>query len=206
MRKKQAQFIIRGKMVSSMPDSFLKVFGIIELCNSGLIIQQIRWIQRGLNNRRSKMIEIVIEDDIYITKNKNVVDTKIHIEENGRCFPSDGWTDFTFPILEWWKNNLISARYADNHSFQLPFCDGPFWLEVQKNENMELKIECVNDRTKRRTELTTYCGYYEFLQELYNAFKTFSKILYKNNMHEGDFSSIYRQTMLSVNELKEILK
>ena len=79
-------------------------------------------------------------------------------------------------------------------------------MEVHKNENMELKIKCINDRTIRKIELTTYYGYYEFLQELYNAFKTFSKILYKNNMHEGDFSSIYRQTMLSVNELKEILK
>jgi hypothetical protein len=71
---------------------------------------------------------------------------------------------------------------------------------------MELKVECVNDRTTKKTELMIYCEYYEFLQAIYDALKTFVKILYKNNMHEGDFSSVYQQTMLSVNELKEILK
>lgn len=152
------------------------------------------------------MIAIVIEDDLYVTKNLNVVDTKIHIEEDGNCFPSEEWTDFTFPVLEWWKNNLISARYINNQSIQLPFHDGPFWLEVFKDENMELKIECINDKSIRKTELVIYCGYYELLQELYKAFKTFGKILYKNNMHEGDFQSVYRQTMSSINELKEILK
>lgn len=151
------------------------------------------------------MIEIVIEDDVFITENKSIVDTKIHIKENGHCFPSEGWTDFTFPVLEWWKNNLISARYVNNHSFRLPFHDGPFWMEVFKGENMELKIECINDRSKRKTELTVYCGYYEFLQELYNAFKTFGKILYKNNMHEGDFHSVYEQTISSVKELKKFI-
>ncbi|MDL2302523.1 hypothetical protein LJC58_09235 [Lachnospiraceae bacterium OttesenSCG-928-D06] len=152
------------------------------------------------------MLEIVIEDDIFVTSNMHIVDTKIHLEYNGYYFPSDSWTDFTFPILEWWKNNLINARYADNYSFRLPFHDGPFWLEVFKDGNMELKIECVNDRSVRKTELTVYCGYYEFLQELYNAFKTFGKILYRNNMHEGDFHSVYKQTMSSIKELKEILK
>ncbi|MBS4983156.1 MAG: hypothetical protein ACLTC4_09895 [Hungatella hathewayi] len=152
------------------------------------------------------MIKIIIEDNVYVTKNTNIVDTKIHIEENGYCFPSKGWTDFTFPVLEWWKNDLINARYMNNHLFRLPFHDGPFWLEVFKGENMELKIDCINDRSTRKTELTIQCGYYEFLQELYNAFKTFVKILYKNNMHEGEFHSVYQQTILSINELKEILK
>jgi len=63
-------------------------------------------------------------------------------------------------------------------------------LEVHKNDNVELKIECINDRAIRKTELIAYCGYYEFSQELYNAFKTFAKILYKNNMDKDDYSSI----------------
>lgn len=152
------------------------------------------------------MIEIIIEDDVYVTNNTSVVDTKMYIKENEHYFPSEGWTDFTFPVLEWWKNSLISARYTNNHSFQLPFHEGPFWLEVFKGEDMELKIECINNRVITKTELTVYCGYYEFLQELYNAFKLFGKILYKNNMHEGEFHSVYQQTMSSINELKEILK
>lgn len=172
------------------------------ILNFGLIIQRIRLTQ----HRRSRAIKIVIDDDVFVTKNTNIVDTKLHIEAHGCCFPSEGWTDFTFPVLEWWKNNLISARYANSYLFQLPFHDGPFWLEVFKDENMELIIECINNRSAKKIEFTVYCGYYEFLQELYNAFKKFGKILYENNMHEGDFSSVYQQTMLSINELKEIIK
>ena len=130
----------------------------------------------------------------------------MHIEENGYCFPSDDWTDFVFPVLEWWKNNLISARFATKYSFRLPFHDGPFWLEVYKGNKMDLKIECISDRTIKKTELTVYCRYYEFLQELYNALKTFGKILYKNNMDKGTFCSVYQQTISSINELKEILR
>lgn len=152
------------------------------------------------------MIKIVIQDDVYVAENRSIVDTKIHIESNECCFPSDGWTDFTFPVLEWWKNSLISARNCSNHSFQLPFHDGPFWMEVFKDENMKLKIDGINDRSTRKTEFTAYCDYYELLQELYNAFKTFGKILYNNNMHIGEFQSVYRQTMSSINELKGILK
>lgn len=100
---------------------------------------------------------------------------------------------------------MISARYASNYSFQLLFYDGPFWLDIFKNESMELKIECINGRLGRKIEFTFYCEYYELLKELYNAFKTFGKILYKNKMYLGNFHSVYQQTILSINELKEIL-
>lgn len=151
-------------------------------------------------------MKIIIEDDIFVTSNTHLVDTKIHLENDGHCFPSATWTDFTFPILEEWKYNLFAAKYSDNISFNLYFHDGSYWLEVYKNENMELEIKWINDRSIKEIELTTYCTYYEFMQELYNALKTFAKILYKNNMNQGDFSSVYEQTLVSINELKVILK
>lgn len=85
----------------------------------------------------------------------------------------------------------------------LYFHDGPFWLEVEKNENGELKIECICDRTIRKSELTIYCGYDEFLTCIYGALKAFLKVLYNNEMQEGRFASIYRQTVLSIKEIKK---
>lgn len=153
------------------------------------------------------MLEIVIEDDIYITENTSIVDTKIHINYNDYCFPSVTWTDFTFPVLEWWKNTLISVKNADDISFTLPFHDGPFWLQTYKNKTFDLRINFMNGRgIKDIIELTVYCKYYEFLNEVYKAMKKFAKILYKNNLHKGDFSSVYKQTLLSIVELKEFLK
>jgi hypothetical protein len=72
------------------------------------------------------MIKIVLQDDVYVTSNTHVVDTKIHIIHNDYCFPSDTRTDFTFPILEEWKNNLINARYSNNISFRLFLMMDPF--------------------------------------------------------------------------------
>lgn len=149
-------------------------------------------------------MEIVVEDDIFLTDNLSAVDTKIHIMHNDYCFPSGTWTDFTFPILEEWKNNLIKVKNSSNTLVTLYFHDGAFWLEVYKYD-MELKVDCINDRTTKKIDLTFCCGYYEFLQAIFNAMKTFSKILYRNNLHEGDFASAYKQTILSVNEIKREL-
>lgn len=152
------------------------------------------------------MLEIIIEDDVFLTEDSDIVDTKIHIEYDNIYFPSSTWTDFTFPLLEHWKNNLISARHSDKFSFKLYFLDGSFWLDVYKDEKMGLKIEGINDKGRRKIEFTVYCLYFELLQELYKAFKTFAKVLYNNNLQEGSFSSVYKQTMLSISEIKEILK
>lgn len=153
-----------------------------------------------------KMISIVIEDSIFVTTNRNLISTTFYIRYNDRVFPNDRWTDFTFPILEEWKNNLVSIRNSNNIKTRLYFHDGPFWLEVEKDKNGKLRTECICDRTVRKSELTIYCEYDEFLECIYSAMKAFLKVLYKNEMQEGEFSSIYRQTVLSIKELKKILK
>ncbi len=152
------------------------------------------------------MLSIVIEDNVFVTSNKNLISTKLYIRYNDRVFPNDKWTDFTFPILEEWKNNLVGIRNSSNITTSLYFHDGPFWLEVEKDKNRKLKIECICDRTIRKSELTIYCEYDEFLKCIYSALKAFLKVLYNNEMQEGEFSSIYRQTALSIKEMKKILK
>lgn len=68
-----------------------------------------------------KNLEIVIEDNVFVTTNKSIVDTRFYISCNDICFPSNKWTDFTFPILEEWKYNLIKVEKIDNVSFTLFF-------------------------------------------------------------------------------------
>lgn len=151
-------------------------------------------------------MQILVLDDIFVTQNVHVVSSHICLEYNNFYFPCEDWTDFAFPILEEWKNNLIQVLHSDNTYFNLYFHDGPFWLEVYKNENMELKIECISDRKVRKTELVIYCKYRELLEAIYNALKMFSKVLYKNGMHEGAFASVYEQTILSITEVRNFLK
>ena len=58
------------------------------------------------------MIEIVIEDDIYITKNKNVVDTKIHIEENGRVDIVGNWYK---DVTQIFYENITLVSFANRY-------------------------------------------------------------------------------------------
>ena len=151
------------------------------------------------------MLEIVLEDDVFVTEDVHLVDTKIHLKYNDYCFPNKMWTDFTFPILEEWKNNLIRARNLCNTSFLLYFHDGSYAIRVNKDDKMMLTVECIETCSTSNTELVFHCGYYEFLHVIYGAMKSFLKILFANNMQHGKFSSVYRQTLISIRELKVIL-
>ena len=151
------------------------------------------------------MIEIVVGNDVFTASNTDIVDTKIYIKSNEYYFPSQTWSDYTFPVLEEWKENLIKIRNSEDIITKLYFHDGPFWLEVYKDRYMQLKIRCQSDRNKNESNITLYCGYYEFMNALRNAMKSFLKVLYINNIHDGDFASIYQQTLLSIKELKQVL-
>lgn len=151
------------------------------------------------------MIEIVVENDVFTTSNTDIVDTKIYIKYDEYYFPSQTWSDFTFPVLEEWKENLIKIRNSEDVITKLYFHDGAFWLEVYKDKYMQLKIEGKSGGDKNKSDITLYCGYYEFINSLRNAMKSFLKVLDINNMHEGDFASIYQQTLLSIKELKQVL-
>lgn len=151
-------------------------------------------------------MELIIKDDIYVTSYTSVVNTTCYILYSGRSFPDNKWTDFVFPILEEWKYNLLKIEKLVNTLVYLYFHDGPFWLEVYKDDSMNLKIECINDRKEKYSEMTIYYGYYDFLKCIQNTLKSFIKILYKNNMNEKEFSGMYKQSIISKNEIEEVLK
>ena len=74
------------------------------------------------------MLSIVIEDNVFVTSNKNLISTKLYIRYNDRVFPNDKWTDFTFPILEEWKNNLVGIR---NNCHVMILCRGRHAVPVK---------------------------------------------------------------------------
>ena len=76
-------------------------------------------------------------------------------------------------------------------------------MKVHKDNAMMLTVDCIRDANK--IEFTFDCGYYDFLWALYDAMKHFAKILFNNNMNVGVFSSVYRQTLLSIDELKKMM-
>ena len=119
------------------------------------------------------------EEKYFLPNNHNEVFTELYLSAGDICFPNVGWSDFTDTVLQWWANELINIRHTINHSTKLYFKDGPFWLEVFKDDKMELRINCINSRgNKDIVELTVECGYVEFLQVLLDAIKEFMYILH----------------------------
>ena len=133
--------------------------------------------------------------------------TTIYICYQDKCFPDSKWNDFTNVILNTWLYNLLQVRHLGNHKFSLYFMDGPFRLDIFKDENMKLTIECVNARgVIEISEYTFVCDYVEILEALYDAFKSFAYMLSSKDAMIDKFESVFQQTIISMAELKEVIE
>ena len=156
---------------------------------------------------RGEMMKIIVNDDDYIIERSGSVYTTLYVDIDGYFFPHKYWADLTLPVLEYWSWYCMRARYAENHRFKLIFMTGPFWLDVFKDEDDNVTIECKNDRhLTLQTEAVTKMSYKEFVALVYKAYKDLAKIEYKNNMHKGEFAHIYDYTLRTIREMKEFLE
>ncbi len=147
-------------------------------------------------------MEIIVEDNVYTTKNISVLSTGIFIKYEEKYFPFEHWTDFTFPMLEEWKYNLLKIENEKDILIDLWFHDGPFWLEVYKGENMDLEIRGISNRKEREIVFIEKIQFYDLLKLILEALSKLSDILIKNSLDKGTFKSIFTQTNKSINELK----
>lgn len=152
-------------------------------------------------------VNIIIDYEIFPSNISRNIITKFYVEYQGKCFPDEQWTDFAEPVLSMWTHVLLENRYSDRNNFKLSFMDGPFWLKLYKDRNMQLTIDCMNARTEKEVcEYTIICSYCDLLESLYHALKKFNYILYSSNMYLGTFDPIYKQTIISMKEIKRALK
>lgn len=152
-----------------------------------------------------KKLKIIVDNDLFIYEISINVATIFYIEDNGYCFPDDKWNDFTNIILGEWTYKILQLYYCDNIKFKFYFIDGPFRLDIFKDNNMKLTIDCINYRGYReKCEHTITISYYDFIDALYDAYKAFSYILYSNGLHKGKYESVYNQSIKETKELKNI--
>lgn len=67
----------------------------------------------------------------------------ICIETDSFCFPGKQWTDFVYPIMDWWSNEFIKA-YRCRKKMKLLFMDGSFVVFGNIN-GTTLTLECCDD-------------------------------------------------------------
>ncbi len=150
---------------------------------------------------------IIINNDLLKYSDSKKIFSTIYITCQEHCFPSSTWTDFTEIVLGMWSHNLIECRYSQNINFEFPFMDGAYRMDVEKDNNMQLTINCINSRgNTEMIELTVQTGYYEVLSSLYDAYKSLNYFLYCNKWHLEKFKNTYNHNIILMNEMKEIIK
>ena len=153
------------------------------------------------------MVKIVTEyaDKYYLSTKHNEVFTTFYLDVDGYCFPNDSWSDFTCTVLQWWIKELVNLRYMENHTSKLFFMDGSYRMDVSKDDNMTLTINCINSYGFNETvESTIICGYVEFLQALLQATQDILYILhfaYPDKQAESIFQPIFTKYAKTLKEI-----
>ena len=153
-------------------------------------------------------INIIIDGGFHVFDNPldDFVSTLLYIDYRGIFFPDNQWVDFTNPVLDMWQHNLIAARYSENVKFALYFMDGPFRLDVFKDDKMQLTIDAIKFGGKNELmEFTVQCSYCDLLKALYEAIKYFNYMLYSKGIYKGKFESVYQHNINSLDEIRKIL-
>ena len=162
---------------------------------------------KNYRNGVAKMndFRIVVEDDTFISNDSCLINTIFFIEFQGKYFPDKQWTDFAPSVLGLWKTSLLQKIENHESNFSLYFIDGPYRLDVKKNNDGHFAIDCVCFRYVDNIQLTIRCNYVDFLRALHQAFESLKGILYKNDIDRDRFDGTYQQVIISMRELDEAI-
>lgn len=109
-----------------------------------------------------------------------IIDTDFCLQHSNGCFPDDQWTDFVYPVLSMWTEEVVKNKGRRQAQYTLPFMDGPFWVQV-KQHGRYLQIKGINGRKKPYVEFSCDCYYEELLEELLRSFNKLEKLIYLND-------------------------
>jgi hypothetical protein len=79
--------------------------------------------------------DIKIEPDTLIRRDSGSIIGRIWITIGNWAFPSVAWDDFPVVILSWWIETLLRVSSEGSESGKCYFMDGPFWFEINKQED-----------------------------------------------------------------------
>ena len=145
--------------------------------------------------------EIVVDEELYTySENKHIV-ALCYLKFMDGYFPNDRWTDLVNSVLGMWTYDLTKHSNCDTKKFILYFMDGPYRLDVAKDENMKATIQCVNYRYEDVVEMSFVCYFIDLLKAVYEANKKMSKMLFDKKMHKGKYASVYKDYLLNCEDL-----
>ncbi|MDE7295070.1 MAG: hypothetical protein K2N72_11655 [Oscillospiraceae bacterium] len=117
-------------------------------------------------------MKIIIENDLEYNKLGKSLFGKIYLTSEGFDFPDEEWTDFVFPILEWWANELTAKRNT-SRQLQLLFMDGSFEMTGEITRG-RLLLQCRNSYSGEVLG-TIECGEDEFRKNVIDGLRLCKK-------------------------------
>ena len=152
-------------------------------------------------------LKIVVGNEIFDDDRSNQILTVFYIENQGECFPSIQWTDFTYSVVGMWIYTLLKNKELSNVKFDLYFMDGPFKLEVSKNESMQLSINCINVNGNQKSAVYKFtCDFFDFLSILNEAITNLNSVLKNTRINKQKFNSAIKQTQVYIEQLHDIVR
>lgn len=124
----------------------------------------------------------IIIDELEYNKLGKSLFGKIYITSEGFDFPGEEWTDFVFPILGWWANELTAKRNT-SRQLQMLFMDGSFEMTGEITGG-RLRLQCRNSYSGEVLG-TIECGEDEFRKNVIDGLK----LCRKKFMQHGDKKS-----------------
>lgn len=88
-------------------------------------------------------MNIVIGNNINCTKAS--IFTEFHVSFGTISFPDEEWTDFVYPVIDWWCDELLN--YSKSNLLTLSFMDGTFNLKGIIKDNT-IDFSFYDDNTK----------------------------------------------------------
>ncbi len=102
------------------------------------------------------------------------VDAGFYVLGNDTAFPHIEWTDFPYPVLCMWTENVLRNLDKETAEYTLFFMDGPYRIQVVQHME-DLLLIGINSRTEDRVEFTAHSTVHDLLFELRCAFSALKR-------------------------------
>ena len=93
-------------------------------------------------------LKIVIQEEIFTTNITTNLVLSLFLDYDGTYFPNKQWADFA-DILNMWTYTLLKHNGENEAKFILYFMDGLYRLDVTKDKEMKVTIQCINFRNEK---------------------------------------------------------
>lgn len=131
------------------------------------------------------MFEIIVGSDFFFGSSKDTFTCTFYCRTQDGAFPDCEWTDFAQTVLSWWSDAVAGAAHAREMKFKLLFEDGPFWIDVLK-QNDEAILHFNTDRRGTQTIPDVRIPFRTLAEAVEKALRTLSSALYLH--HNPDLS------------------